>query len=55
MSSPLLDCMLKRPIAHRGLHDLRHGIIENSLSAALSAILSHYAIECDIQKTREGN
>jgi len=55
MSSPLPDYMLKRPIAHRGLHDVRHGIIENSLSAALSAIRSHYAIECDIQKTREGN
>ncbi|MFM8860760.1 MAG: glycerophosphodiester phosphodiesterase family protein [Methylocystis sp.] len=55
MSSPLMDCMLERPIAHRGLHDLCNGIIENSISAALCAIQSHYAIECDIQKTREGN
>ena len=27
-----------RPIAHRGLHDLASGVIENSLSAALAAI-----------------
>lgn len=47
--------MLERPIAHRGLHDLSHGIVENSISAALCAIQSGYAIECDIQKTRDGN
>jgi glycerophosphoryl diester phosphodiesterase len=55
MTPPLLDRMLERPISHRGLHDLRHGIVENSISAALCAIQSHYAIECDIQKTSEGN
>lgn len=55
MSLPILDCMLDRPISHRGLHDIRHGIVENSISAALCAIQSHYAIECDIQKTHEGN
>ena len=55
MSHRYLDCMLERPIAHRGLHDLSHGIVENSISAALCAIQSGYAIECDIQKTRDGN
>ena len=38
-----------RPIAHRGLHDLASGVIENSLSAALAAIAGGFAIECDVQ------
>lgn len=38
-----------RPIAHRGLHDLASGVIENSLSAAQAAIDGGFAIECDVQ------
>lgn len=38
-----------RPIAHRGLHDLASGVIENSVSAAQAAIAGGFAIECDVQ------
>ncbi|HEV7335154.1 MAG TPA: glycerophosphodiester phosphodiesterase family protein [Bosea sp. (in: a-proteobacteria)] len=38
-----------RPIAHRGLHDLAGGVIENSISAAQAAIAGGFAIECDVQ------
>ena len=40
---------LKRPIAHRGLHDGASGIIENSASAVSAAMSKHYAIEVDLQ------
>jgi glycerophosphoryl diester phosphodiesterase len=37
------------PVAHRGLHDARHGIIENTASAFRAAIAAGYAIETDVQ------
>jgi len=40
---------LKRPIAHRGLHDAAHGIVENSASAVTAALGKGYAIEVDLQ------
>jgi glycerophosphoryl diester phosphodiesterase len=40
---------LQRPIAHRGLHDQSKGIIENSASAASTAMGKGYAIEVDLQ------
>lgn len=43
-----------RPIAHRGLHSKNKGIIENTLAAMEAAIAKNYAIECDIQRTRDG-
>lgn len=43
-----------RPIAHRGLHSEETGVVENTLAAARAAIASGYAIECDIQRTRDG-
>ncbi len=43
-----------RPIAHRGLHDRRKGRIENSLSAAAAAMAQGFAIECDVQRTQDG-
>ena len=43
-----------RPIAHRGLHDRSNGIIENSRSAFARAIEQGFAIECDLQLTRDG-
>ena len=42
-----------RPIAHRGLHDKAKGLIENTIAAAAAAIAKGYAIECDIQRTRD--
>ena len=46
--------LVERPIAHRGLHDRLGGIAENSLSAARAAIAKGYAIECDIQRSADG-
>jgi glycerophosphoryl diester phosphodiesterase len=43
-----------RPIAHRGYHDRRAGIVENTLSAAEAAIAKRFAIECDLQLTADG-
>lgn len=43
-----------RPIAHRGLHNRDAGIIENSRSAFEAAIAGGFAIECDLQLTRDG-
>jgi glycerophosphoryl diester phosphodiesterase len=57
MTKPRLappDWLTARPIAHRGLHDAAHGIVENSMSAASAAIAGGYAIECDVQFTRDG-
>jgi glycerophosphoryl diester phosphodiesterase len=48
MTTDALD-WLKRPIAHRGLHDEANGIIENSASAIEAAIAKNYAIEVDLQ------
>lgn len=38
-----------RPIAHRGLHDLAKGIVENSVAAFEAAIARGYGIECDVR------
>ena len=41
---------LKRPIAHRGLHDAERGICENSVSAVKAAMRTGLAVEVDIQR-----
>lgn len=46
---PAQPWLTARPIAHRGLHDLSRGVIENSLTAAQAAIDGGFAIECDVQ------
>jgi glycerophosphoryl diester phosphodiesterase len=51
MASHALD-WLKRPIAHRGLDE--KGGIENSATAAEMAIAADYAIEVDLQCSRDG-
>ncbi len=43
------DWLVARPIAHRGLHDLSSGAVENTLAAAEAAIARGFAIECDVQ------
>ena len=48
------DWLTARPIAHRGLHSGQNGIIENTKAAAIAAIDHNYAIECDVQITRDG-
>ena len=49
-----LEFLVRRPIAHRGLHDKSNGIIENTSSAFGAAIAADYAIECDLQLTSDG-
>lgn len=44
----------QRPIAHRGLHDFAKGVVENTASAFAAAIARGYAIECDLQLTKDG-
>ncbi len=40
---------LRRPFAHRGLHDAAAGVIENSASAVTAAMGKGYGIEVDLQ------
>ena len=47
-----MNWLTARPIAHRGWHG--DGRIENSLSAARAAIAAGFAIECDIQRSADG-
>ena len=46
--------LLSRPIAHRGLHDIKCGIPENSLLAFSEAIKCNYVIELDIHISKDG-
>lgn len=52
MSAP--DWLIRRPIAHRGLHDGKDGRAENSLGAAAAARDAGYAIEVDIRLSADG-
>jgi glycerophosphoryl diester phosphodiesterase len=49
-----LDWLIARPVAHRGLHDEEHGVIENTPSAVQAAIAANYGIEVDVQITADG-
>ncbi len=40
---------LSRPVAHRGLHNVAGGVVENSLPAFEAAIRGGSSIECDLQ------
>jgi glycerophosphoryl diester phosphodiesterase len=48
------DWLTARPVAHRGLHDISRGIVENMPAAAQAAINGNFAIECDIQLSADG-
>ncbi|ODA68362.1 cytoplasmic glycerophosphodiester phosphodiesterase [Methyloligella halotolerans] len=43
---------LKRPIAHRGLHDRQTGIVENTASAVEAAIAAGFGMEVDLRAAR---
>jgi glycerophosphoryl diester phosphodiesterase len=49
-----LAWLVARPIAHRGLHDARRGILENTAGAFAAAMALDYAIECDLQLSADG-
>lgn len=46
--------LLTLPISHRGYHDRRKGVPENSLGAATAAIEAGYGIELDLQLSADG-
>jgi glycerophosphoryl diester phosphodiesterase len=52
LSAP--DWLTARPVAHRGLHDAKSGIVENMPAAAQAAVTGNFAIECDIQLSADG-
>lgn len=43
-----------RPIAHRGLHNAKRGIVENTAPAFAAAIARGYGIECDLRPAAGG-
>jgi glycerophosphoryl diester phosphodiesterase len=45
---------LRRPIAHRGLHDRARGLVENSRAAVAAAVASGYGVEIDVQRAADG-
>ena len=45
---------LTRPLAHRGLHDVKDGRAENSPAAIEAAIAVGYGIEIDVQLSLDG-
>jgi len=45
---------IRKPIAHRALHDADKGCYENSITAIRAAIDAGYAIEIDVQFSRDG-
>lgn len=50
-----LHWLTARPIAHRGLHDIASGVVENCPGAFAAAMAGNYAIECDVQPTADGD
>ncbi len=49
-----ISWLTRRPIAHRGYHDLNRTRWENTLSAFDAAIGRDYAIECDVHLSADG-
>jgi glycerophosphoryl diester phosphodiesterase len=51
---PDLDWLTERPFAHRGLHDVSNGVVENTAQAFAAAIAGGYGIETDLQISADG-
>jgi glycerophosphoryl diester phosphodiesterase len=49
-----LGWLVQKPIAHRGLHDEKHGQVENCESAFEAALKNGFSIELDLQLTKDG-
>ncbi|QUS35958.1 glycerophosphodiester phosphodiesterase family protein [Falsirhodobacter algicola] len=54
MRLPLPPPFLRRPIAHRALHDRAAGRVENSRAAIRAAVEAGYGIEIDLQLSSDG-
>jgi glycerophosphoryl diester phosphodiesterase len=48
------DWLTARPVAHRGLHDIARGIVENMPGAFAAAVAGNFAIETDLQLSADG-
>ena len=48
------EWLTARPVAHRGLHDRKRGIIENMPGAVTAAVAGNFSIEVDLQLTADG-
>src|SRR5512140_274214 len=48
------DWLTARPVAHRGLHDISRGIVENMPGAVQAAVAGNFSIEVDIQLSADG-
>ena len=48
------DWLTARPVAHRGLHDIARGIVENMPAAFEAAVAGNFAIETDLQLSADG-
>ena len=48
------DWLTARPVAHRGLHDIARGIVENMPAAFQAAVSGNFAIETDLQLSADG-
>src|SRR3981081_2318824 len=48
------DWLTARTVAHRGLHDIARGIVENMPGAFQAAISGNFAIETDLQLSADG-
>jgi glycerophosphoryl diester phosphodiesterase len=49
-----LPWLTEKPVAHRGLHDISAGIVENTASAFNAALAGGYTIETDVQISADG-
>jgi glycerophosphoryl diester phosphodiesterase len=54
MNPALPPEFLRKPIAHRALHNMSQGRPENSRAAVRAAIAAGYGIEIDLQLSRDG-
>lgn len=52
--TPLPGVFLRRPLAHRALHDVARGRPENSRAAVRAAVAAGYGVEIDLQLSRDG-
>src|SRR3981081_3465854 len=48
------DWLTARTVAHRGLHDIARGIVENMPGAFQAAISGNFALETDLQLSSDG-
>lgn len=54
MTIKKMDFLVKTPIAHKGVHDNKKGIIENTIPAFFLSIEKGYTIELDIHIIKDG-